>query len=453
MLFKNAKLLDEDFNVQDEMYLRTQGAVISYIGKREPEKADGEVVYDAKNKFLMPGLYNTHCHVPMTILRGYGEGLNLQRWLTERIFPFEAHLDGDSVYAASLLGALELIAGGCVSISDQYFFIDRIADALYECGMKANLCHGLSDMSPDTEIYKTKGYRDTIALKNRIVQGKYSDSDSSAGIAGNEQERQDHTAKSRIKVDMGLHSEYTSCEEFIRQVAVSAREEGLNIHTHISETKKEHEECKDRRNGRTPVEFLRDMGVFDVQVQVAHCVYLEDQDIEIMREAGAWAIHNPSSNMKLASGIMPLKKYMSQGLMIGLGTDGASSNNTLNMMKEIHMAAMLARVGAMDANAIRPADIIRIATRNGALIQGREDSGILKEGFRADIIAINLDVPHMQPDYDTLSNVVFAAQSSDIVLNMIDGREVYRDGEYLFADKERIIFEADRAFKNILRRL
>lgn len=437
MLFKDAKIVNKDFKVSGNMYLRTEGPIITYIGEVAPAKIEGEEIYDAKNKILLPGFYDTHCHVPMTILRGYGEGLELDRWLNERIFPFEAHLDEDSVYAASRLGALELIAGGAASISDQYFYIEEIAQALFETGMKGNLCHGLSNFDPQVKLADTKGLRDTLALKRRISDMDFCDA-------------ADPYHKSRIRVDMGLHAEYTSCEEFIRQVADFAKEEGLNIHTHISETKKEHEECKARHGGRTPVEFLSDCGIFDSRVMAAHCVYLEDHDVEIMKERGAFSVYNPSSNMKLSSGIMPIKKYMSAGLRIGLGTDGASSNNSLNMMKEIYMAAMLARVGSMDANALSPAEVIKMATRNGALLQGRKDAGLLEEGFRADIIAINLDVAHMQPDYDTLSNIVFAAQSSDIILNMIDGRVVYKDGEYMYADKERIMYEANAAFKKIL---
>lgn len=440
MLFKNAKILDEKFTVLDHMYLRTEGPVITYIGKEAPRKMSGEEIYDAKDRILLPGLYDTHCHVPMTLLRGYGEGLGLKRWLTEKIFPFEAHLDAESVYAASRLGALELIAGGACSISDQYFFIDEIAQALYSCGMKANLCHGLSDPDPRTILSETRGLRDTLSLKQRVLNGDFCDAE-------------DRFFESRIKVDMGLHSEYTSCEEFIRQVADFARDEGLSIHTHISETKSEHEECKARHAGKSPVSFLSDCGIFDVKVQAAHCVYLEDHDIEIMKKAGAYVVHNPSSNMKLASGIMPIKKYMEKGLVMGIGTDGASSNNSLNMLKEIHMTAMLARVSSLDASAISPGEVLKMASLNGALMQGRKGAGLIKEGFRADIIAVNLDVPHMQPDYDTLSNVVFSAQSSDIVLNMIDGRVVFRDGEFKFADKERIIYEANAAFKNILRKL
>lgn len=458
MLFKNAKLVDENFVVRKDMYLRTKGTLISYIGNDVPPKIEGEEMYDAKNKLLLPGFYNAHCHVPMTILRGYGEGLPLSRWLNERIFPFEAHLDGDSVYAASKLGALELIAGGAASISDQYFFIEDIARALFECGMKANLCHGLSDFDPKKELSTTKGFKDTLSLKKRVKRGDYCDGNSESSLDTDNRNSggslcSDFTNESRIKVDMGLHSEYTSCEEFIKRVSEAAIEEGLNIHTHISETRKEHEECKGRHGGRTPVEFLLDCGIFKSKVQAAHCVYLEDHDIEIMKTHGAFVVHNPSSNMKLGSGIMPIKKYMEAGLKLGLGTDGASSNNSLNMMKEIHMAAMLSRVGSLDANALSPAEVLKMASLNGALTQGRENAGLLKEGYRADIIVIDLDKPHMQPDFDTLSNVVFSAQNSDIVLNMIDGRIVYKNGEFIYADEERIIHDANAAFSDILSKL
>lgn len=461
MLFKNVKIVDEDFNIKKDMYLRTQGPMISYIGETPPKDIEGEEIYDGKNKLLMPGFFNTHCHLPMTILRGYGEGLKLQDWLN-KIFPFEAYWDPDSIYRASLLGALELIAGGCTSISDQYFFIDRVADALFDSGMKGNVCHGLSDMSPDTKLMDLKGAKDTLLMKKKILNGDYTEKEWENAVGnpcgGHDNEGSgstggSHSFRSRIRLDMGLHAEYTSCEEFIRQVAIFAKEEGLNIHTHISETKREHEECKERHGGLTPTEFFYNLGIFESRVQAAHCVYLTDHDMEIIKNSSSYVVHNPSSNMKLGSGIMPLKKYLEKGLSVGLGTDGAASNNSLNMMKEIHMAAMLSRVGTLDANAVSSRDILKMATRDGALMQGRDDCGLLKEGFRADIIVINLDTPNMQPDIDTISNVVFSADAKDIVLNMIDGKVVFKDGQYPHLDREHIMYDANMTFKKMLERL
>ena len=436
MLFKNIKIVDGNYEVQEGMFVRTEGSVISYIGSNCPEPVEGEEVYDGTGKVMMPAFYNVHCHVPMTILRGYGDGLPLQQWLFDKIFPFEAKLTGEAVYWSTKLGAMELIASGSASISDMYFYISDMARALDESGMKANLCHGISSFDPEVKVRELKGYLDTIALQEEVNAGSFSDT----GLA----------ADSRIRVDMGLHAEYTTTENFVRQIAEAAEETGMTVHVHISETESEHNECKERHDGRTPVRYFSDCGIFRSPVMAAHCVWLEDEDVEIMKAAGAVAVHNPSSNLKLGSGIAPVSAYLKKGLKVALGTDGASSNNNLNMMEEMHMAAMIARGSSRDANAISAADIIRMATYEGAQAQRREHCGKLCEGWKADLIVIDTNKAHLQPDFNTLSNIVFSAQSSDIVLNMIDGRVVYRDGEFTFIDQEKVIYEANRHFRRIL---
>ena len=435
MLFKNIKIINEDFKAESNMYLRTDGEFITYVGRDMPEEIDGEEVYDGKNKVISPAFYNTHCHVPMTLLRGYGEGLDLHRWLNEKIFPFEAKLTDRDIFYSTKLGAMELIASGCASISDMYFSIGHMAESLDECGMKANICHGISSFDDDPKLKELKGYKDTIALDELIRSGKYGSKE---------------RYESRIIADMGLHAEYTSNEKLVRQVAESAKDEGLTVHVHISETVKEHEECKARHEGRTPVKYFSDCGLFDGRLQAAHCVCIEDGDIDIMKNAGAFVIHNPSSNLKLGSGIAPVTKFLDLGMNVGLGTDGASSNNNLNMMEEIHMAAMISRGSTLLANAISSSDILKMASLDGARSQGRMNCGVIKEGSRADLIVFDLDAPHLQPDFDTVSNIVFSAQSSDIVLNMIDGRVVYKNGEYMMIDREKVIFEANKSFERIL---
>ncbi len=436
MLFKNIKIIDENFSVKENMYVRTEGPVITYIGSKAPETIEGEEIYNGAGKVMMPGLYNVHCHVPMTMLRGYGDGLPLQRWLTEKIFPFEAKLTGEDVYWSTKLGAMELIASGSVSISDMYFFINDMARALDESGMKANICHGLSSFDPNTVVKDLQGYKDTLTLSADAKSGKY-------GAV------KPDGSDSRIKADMGLHAEYTTTESFVRQIAEGAEEEHMTVHVHISETASEHAECKQRHDGRTPVKYFSDCGIFRNKVQAAHCVYLEDEDVEIMKAAGAVAVHNPSSNLKLGSGVAPVRSYLDRGLGVALGTDGASSNNNLNMMEEMHLAAMIARGFNKDANAISAADIIRMATYEGAKVQGRELCGKLCEGWRADLIILDTNRAHMQPDFNTISNIVFSAQSSDIVLNMIDGRVVYRDGEFTYIDAEKVVYHTNTSFRRI----
>lgn len=433
MIFANIKLLDENFKVLENMFLQTREDKIVYIGTTMPEKTSAdEEVYDGKGKFLMNGFYNTHCHVPMTILRGYGEGLSLQDWLFTKIFPFEAKLTPEDVYWTTKLGAMELISSGCASISDMYFHIESEAKALDESGIKANICNGVTSFDPNEDLAGNRGWNETWSLLDSVKNGKFS---------------------SRIKVDMGLHAEYTNNERVAKLIAEGARNAGLGIHAHLSETAKEQAECAERHNGQTPAQFMKAAGVMDCPAQFAHCVYVTEEDEEILKKAGSFLIHNPSSNLKLGSGIAPVKRWVEKGLKVCIGTDGASSNNNLDMMEEIHIAALLCRGATKDANAVSAADIVKMATVNGALAQGRKDCGVIKVGNKADIIVFDLMKPNLQPDFDTLANVVFSAQSSDIVMNMIDGRVVYRDGNFAFINKEEVYREVNERLSRILKEL
>ena len=433
MIFANIKLLDENFKVLENMFLQTREDKIVYIGTTMPEKTSAdEEVYDGKGKFLMNGFYNTHCHVPMTILRGYGEGLSLQDWLFTKIFPFEAKLTPEDVYWTTKLGAMELISSGCASISDMYFHIESEAKALDESGIKANICNGVTSFDPNEDLADNRGWNETWSLLDSVKNGKFS---------------------SRIKVDMGLHAEYTNNERVAKLIAEGAKNAGLGIHAHLSETAKEQAECAERHNGQTPAQFMKAAGVMDCPAQFAHCVYVTEEDEEILKKAGSFLIHNPSSNLKLGSGIAPVKRWLEKGLKVCIGTDGASSNNNLDMMEEIHIAALLCRGATKDANAVSAADIVKMATVNGALAQGRKDCGAVKVGNKADIIVFDLMKPNLQPDFDTLANVVFSAQSSDIVMNMIDGRVVYRDGNFAFINKEEVYNEVNERLSRILKEL
>ncbi|MDO4177087.1 MAG: amidohydrolase [Bacillota bacterium] len=430
MLFKNIKMLDENFEVRENMFLATEGEFISYIGDTEPAGDYGEV-FDGKGRFLMPAFYNTHCHVPMTLLRGYGEGLPLQRWLNERIFPFEARFSPEAKYWGAKLGAIELMKSGCVSISDMYFDLVDYGKALYEAGMKANLCNGVVSFDDSASYYEDRAYSDTLRLM----------------------EWTESLEDDRIRADASAHSEYANKERPLKEVADFAAEKGLIIQIHTSETKEEHEECKGRHDGLTPVQYFERCGLFNSPVIAAHCVWLEDSDIDCMKEAGAYVSHNPSSNLKLGSGIAPIKKYYDAGLKLTIGTDGASSNNNLNMLEEINLAAMLCRGSAMDANAIPAVDILKMATVNGARAQGRNDCGLLKEGFRADMIMFDLDRPHLTPDYDTVANIVFAAQSTDICMTVCDGQIICKDGESLLIDEEETRAKAIESFNKVCAQL
>lgn len=440
MIFSNIKLLDENFKVCDNMYVQTSDEKIVYIGKTMPEKkSDDEEIYDGKNRFLMNGFFNAHCHVAMTVLRGYGEGLPLQEWLFNKIFPFEAKLTAEDIYWTSKLGAMELIASGCASISDMYSKICSIAKSLDECGLKANICNGITKFDKDDG-----GFKDIYALRDLVESGAFK-SENEKTTSGQD--------CSRIKYDFGIHSEYLSTMEICSRVAEEIKDSDCNVHVHLSETEREQAECLERNNGKTPAQYFEESGILKGRTQFAHCVYVTEEDEELLKKSDSFLVHNPSSNMKLGSGIAPVKRWFEKGLNVCIGTDGASSNNNLDMLEEIHLAAMLCRGAAKDATAIPAEEILKMATLNGARAQGRKDCGCIKVGNRADIIVFDLSAPHLQPDFNTIANIVFSAQSSDIVLNMIDGRVVYRDGNFPFIDREKVYAEVNSRLGRIISEL
>lgn len=432
MLIKNIKLLDDGFHVRDNMNVLVEGRYIKRIwndGEDITEAEDGTVI-DGRGKFLMPAFYNTHCHVPMTLMRGYGEGLALQRWLHERIFPFEAKFLAEYKYWGAKLGALELMKSGCVSVSDMYFDLTAYGEALYEAGMKANLCNGIVCFEDDDSYYDNNAYFDT----QNLLEWLKSHDDG------------------RIIADASIHSEYATKEKAAREVFEYAADNGMIVQVHVSETRTEHDECISR-HGMTPVQYIKRCGAFESPVVAAHCVWLEEEDVDIMKDMGAFMSHNISSNLKLGSGIAPLKRYCDRGMNVTIGTDGASSNNNLNMLEEIHLAAAVCRGASLDANAVPAADFLRFATVNGAMAQGRKDCGLIGEGKRADFIILDLDRENMIPDYDTIANVVFSAQSSNIIMTVCDGQVICRNGESLLIDEEETKAKARESFYKVLETL
>ncbi len=420
MLFAHIDILDEEFIYRSDRFVGIADGKVAYIGEKEPERDFGEV-YDGRGKLLMPGLYNAHAHAPMTLLRGYAENKALDAWLNEQVFPFEARIDAARTYPATLLAIAEMLRFGVVSFSDMYYQTDARARAVEESGIKANLCEGLID-------FNDEDYRDTgfYELNERLI-------------------REYHGAfDGRLKMDLCLHAEYTTTPLFVRTVADSAREHGVNMHVHLSETRGEHEECKARHEGRTPAAYFADLGVFDVPTTAAHCVWVEEGDLAIFAGKGVTVATNPVSNLKLGSGIMDEPAITKAGVRLALGTDGVASNNNHNMWKDLFILSLLHKGVSCDPVGMDPRYALKVATRNGALSQSRPDCGLLAEGMCADLIVIDTDVPWMAPVTQMERNLVYSAQGSDVVLTMVDGKVLYRDGEYLTVDVERAAFETQR---------
>lgn len=406
-------------------FVAIDGAVITAVGTARPEGAF-DCEKDMSGRLLLPGLVNAHTHAAMTLLRGVGSGLPLQRWLTEQVFPVEARLTAEEIRIGTELALLEMLACGTTSFSDMYFFPWEAAELAAQCGIKANVCYPVQSFDPAESYEKNESARKLVEL-----------------YAG-----WHNAADGRIRVDGCLHAEYTCNPHVAAGTAAWCRENGVRMHIHLSETSAEHQGCIERY-GKTPGHWMNDLGVFDVPCAAAHCVWLTEEDRALLREKGVSVIHCPSSNMKLGSGFAPIPTLLEEGVNVALGTDGAASNNNLNMLEELHLAALLHNGYQHDAARMQPEQALDMATINGARLQGRSNTGAIEVGKRADLFAIDLDRPHLIPHLDTAGLAVYSAQAADVCMTMVDGRVLYENGEYLTLDRERIMHEACAAAQRL----
>ncbi|MDD2215156.1 MAG: amidohydrolase [Eubacteriales bacterium] len=425
MLFSNIIILDENLSVREGMYVGIKGNKIDYVGKEVPKEDYGEI-YEGKGRLLMSGFFNSHAHTPMTLMRGYGENMALQSWLNDRIFPFEDKLMGDDVYFATLLGIAESLRYGIVSTTDMYYFCDRMAEAVLESGVKNNLGRGLTSFT-DAELWDLQAYRESKYLF----------------------EQYNNKGGGRLKVDMSLHAEYTSNPKIVRQFSEFTKELGTRMHVHISETTDEHRDCKER-HGKTPVAYFNDLGLLDSKTTAAHCVFVEGEDFDILAEKGVTVATCPVSNLKLASGVCNVPLLLKRQIPVAIGTDSVSSNNSLNYIEEMKFFSLVHKARYEDPTLITPKQTLYAATRAGALGQDRTDTGKLAVGFRADLIVLDISGPNMHPVHDLLNNVVYAASGSDVVLTMVDGRVLYRDGEFKTIDLEKVQYEVEKSRVRII---
>ena len=247
---------------------------------------------------------------------------------------------------------------------------------------------------------------------------------------------------------MSLHAEYTNMPSIIQQFGEYTRGRGQINHIHLSETKSEHDACKEKY-GKTPARLFYDAGIMDSPTIFAHCVWVEDSDIDLFVEKGATVAHCPASNLKLGSGVCNTYKLLQKGVNIGIGTDSAASNNGLDIMREMYLAAILPKGMCNRADIVTPRDVFKMATVNGYKAQGRADCGVIKEGFKADLIVMNLNTPNMYPDFDIFNNIIYSADKSNVVLTMVDGKVLYKNGEFMTVDVEKIGYEVSRLVRQV----
>lgn len=422
ILIKNAIILNPGENdcLKTTSSLLIKDDIIAEIGDNITEKADK--VIDGEGKILMPGLINTHTHLSMTLFRGLADDLSLDTWLNDYIWPVEAHLNGYYCYIGALLGAVELIKSGTTTFSDMYFYMEDVARAVDESGLRAVLSYGMIDFA-DEEKRRAEIAANVDLFKNC-----------------------NNAAEGRIKVFFGPHAPYTASKELLDEVRDLASKFNTGIHIHVAETQKEVEDILEQ-TGKRPFEYLDDIGFLGPNVVAAHAVWLSEEEIDIIMDREVKISHNPCSNMKLASGISPVANMLSHDICVSIGTDGASSNNNLDLIEEMKTASLLQKVATLDPKVLTSEETLAMATINGARTLGLEnDIGSIEVGKKADLILIDTDEANMTPDSSCISsNVVYAAKGSNVDTTICNGKILMENRKLTTLDEEKIYKKARAA--------
>lgn len=409
--------LNENFDILSPGNVWVENKEITRVWEGDTEIPAGIRVVDGRGLIVMPGLVNTHGHVAMTLLRGYADDLPLMRWLEEKIWPVEDRLTGEDVYWGTMLGIVEMLKSGTTTCTDMYFFMERAAGAVEESGIRAVLSRGLVGINENSY----RALKETRELIDRW----------NGGSGG------------RISVILGPHAPYTCPPPFLKKVMDLSEETGLPMQIHVAETRGEVENCR-KEHGVTPVELLDRIGFLDHPVIAAHCVHLIPHDMEILAQKGIRVAHNPVSNLKLGSGLAPVAELLRRGVMVGLGTDGASSNNNLDLFEEMRVAALLPKGIAEEPTLLPARQALEMATRQGAGVLFLDNLGAIKEGYRADIIGVNYKQPHFTPLHDAAAHLVYSASGKDVDMVMVDGKLLMEKGKLIGLDEEKITCEAQR---------
>lgn len=421
LLIKNIELLNTPNGQVNYIAVRDQK--ITYIGSTEPADFQADTIIDGKGMLATAGMVNTHGHVSMTLLRSYADDMSLMDWLENKIWPIEAKMNVKDIYWGAMLGIAEMLKGGTTCFADMYCFMDDVAKACAETGIRANLSRGLIGLAPDKDVKLHENiqlFKDWHGYDN-----------------------------GRIRITYGPHAPYTCPVDYLEKVIAAAQKDNAEIQMHLCETKGEVDGCLKEHN-MTPIALMDKLGMFEMGTIAAHCVYLSEQDMDIMAQKHVRVAHNPQSNLKLASGIAPVEKMLEKGICVGLGTDGASSNNNLDMLEECRTAAMLHKVTALNPLALPAETAWNMATVNGAKTLGFADLGKLEEGQLADIVLWDMHKPYWYPRHNKQSLLVYAANSNDADTVIINGKVVLQNGKLLTFDEEKIYAEANKRAQNLL---
>ncbi|MGQ9788539.1 MAG: amidohydrolase family protein [Candidatus Hadarchaeaceae archaeon] len=404
-----------------------EGGRIVAVGERVKERAD--IVIKAREKVVLPGLINGHTHLAMALLRGFADDMPLDKWLSERIWPMERRMRPRDCYVGALLGSLEMIKSGTTCFADNYFHMDQVVRAVIKAGLRGVLSYGMIDRDD------RKKMKEEIRIGRSFV----------ASFHGK--------ARGRILAMFGPHAPYTCSTDCLLEVKELAKKFKIGIHIHLAESNEEVKQTMEKYN-KPPVEYLNSIEFLGPEVLAAHCVWVTEREIEMIRDSGVKPVHNPTSNMKMGSGIAPVSEMLKSGIPVALGTDGAASNNTLDMFKEMKMAALLAKVRKLDPAIVPAIKVLEMATINGAKALGlQKEIGSLETGKKADLIIVDLKKPHLSPIHDIVSHLVYSANGSDVDTVIVDGKLLMRGREVLTLDEDKVLELAQRTSDNLVSRL
>mgnify|MGYP000053873277 FL=1 len=409
--FYNGRLLSfkNGFEITDDE-VWTNGSEIAFVGKNHDKKADREI--DLNGNLLMPAFKNAHTHSAMTFARSLADDLPLQPWLYDMIFPMEAKLNESDIYTLSRLAFLEYLSSGISACFDMYYYPEAMAKASVDAGFRTVMCGAVNN------------FKESVSLLDEYYQ-KYNSYDE------------------LISYRLGFHAEYTTSKELMNGIALLAEKHEAPVFTHSSETKSEVDDCIERY-GKTPTELFEDLGLFNYGGGGFHSVWMSENDLEIYKKHGIWAVINAGSNSKLASGIAPLEKMQKAGINTAIGTDGPSSNNALDMFREMYLAAVTQKLKTSDAAACDAAELLKAATVGGAHCMGLYNCDIIDTGKKADLTVIDLHRPNMQPINNIIKNIVYSGSKENVKLTMINGKILYENGEFIGTDIEKIYYEVQK---------
>ena len=411
--FTNGYILNKDFELErNDVYV--DGSKIVAIGSCEKE---ADEVYDLNGNLLMPSFKNAHTHSAMTFARSFADDLPLDLWLNTKIFPLEAKLTGEDIYNLSRLAFLEYLTSGVSACFDMYYFPDDMAKASVDAGFRTVMCCAINNFKESVSALEE--YYNKFNSYDELVSYK-----------------------------LGFHAEYTTSKEIMCDIARLAEKYQAPVFTHISETKSEVEGCIERY-GISPVKLLNELGLWNYGGGAYHSVWVDDEDLEIFKDKNIWAVINAGSNCKLASGIAPVSKMLDKGINIAVGTDGPSSNNALDMFREMFLIEATQKINDMNAASTDPIDILKAATIGSARCMGLDDCDVIDIGKTADLIVIDLHRPNMHPINNILKNIVYSGSKENVKMTMINGKILYENGEFKNTDIEKIYYNAQKVIDRI----